>query len=284
MLGLRKIKTDADFKWPLEVGTEVIAPDAAVDFNPVAHQKGGFLILPNAQGDYIFLKGDLWAVVEFNESDVVYLSEDAIKVSKCKIVHISEKSDGLLEYFKNVEFDSRSAYYWATFIGDAEHMRKFITESEWAYHWAKNAYPDDKEHMLKFIKEPQWAYLWAYQTSDASEIEHMKQFVTSSEYAFWWAFTIGDKEHMRQFVNQSDHAYWWACTLGDVEHMRQFISNSQFAYQWAMNVGDVDYMRQFVTESCWAYHWIEDIGDAEEMLPFVTDAYYKQLLNAKFQW
>lgn len=137
MYGLRKINKDGihyDFHWPLEVGAIVTAPD----WNPSARCGGGLHVLPNAQGNYGLLDGHYWAVVEFDESELVMIDSEKGKVPSCKIVHLSESTDGLLDYFRDVQFNSISAYCWALDIGDCEHMKQFVTEPEQAYWWARN--------------------------------------------------------------------------------------------------------------------------------------------------
>lgn len=156
MYGLRKINKDGmhyDFQWPLEVGAVAIAPD----WNPVAECGGGLHVLPNAQGSYDLLVGHYWAVVEFDESELVMIGSDKGKVPSCKIVHLSESTDGLLEFFRDVQFDQESAYKWALNIGDCEHMKQFVTVSQWAYYWALNI--GDREHMKQFVTESEWAFL-----------------------------------------------------------------------------------------------------------------------------
>jgi hypothetical protein len=59
------------------------------------------------------------------------------KVPECKIVYLSETTDGLFDFFKDVEFDTDSAFGWAYNIGDREYMRHFVTDSTWAYLWAR---------------------------------------------------------------------------------------------------------------------------------------------------
>ena len=128
MYGLRKINKDGkhyDFQWPLEVGATAITPD----WNPEPTCGGGLHLLPNAQGAYCLLDGYYWAVVEFDESKMVMIDGEKAKVPECKIVHLSETTDGLFKFFKDVKFDSRSAYGWAYYIGDREYMKQFVTDT-----------------------------------------------------------------------------------------------------------------------------------------------------------
>jgi hypothetical protein len=177
MYGLRKINKDGmhfGFQWPLTVGATATAPY----WNPEPECGGGLHVLPNAQGDYILLQGHYWAVVQFDESELVMIDSGKGKVPSCKIVHISETTDGLFDFFKGVQSDSQSAFGWAKMIGDREHMRQFVTEPRWAYYWARKF--GDREHMMQFVTDPVWAYMWA---SDIGDREHMKQFISESEWA-----------------------------------------------------------------------------------------------------
>ena len=216
MYGLRKIHKDGmhyNFRWPLEVGAVVTAPD----WNPEAECGGGLHIFPNAQGNYDLLDGYYWAVVEFDEAELVVIDSEKGKVPSCKIAYISEDTDGLLDFFKEVQFDNNNAYNWARWIGDREHMIQFITEPRWAYYWARDI--GDREHMRQFVTEPEWAYKWA--------------------------LYIGDREHMRQFINEPDWAYYWALNIGDREYMIQFITEPKWAYSWALDIGDREHMKQY---------------------------------------
>ena len=139
MYGLRKIAKDGtniynDFVWPLEVGAEV----EAFDWNPKPIYGGGLYCLPNAQGDWTTLNGDDWAVIEFDEKDMVLIGVNKYKVRKCKIVFLSEhpKGKGMDRFFDFEKFDSESAYFWALFIGNQDQLVDRITESEWACYWA----------------------------------------------------------------------------------------------------------------------------------------------------
>jgi hypothetical protein len=218
MYGLRKINQNGmhhGFQWPLTVGSAV----SALDWNPSPKCGEGLHVLPNAQGSYSLLDGHFWAVVEFDESELVMIGSGVGKVPSCTIVHISDNTDGLLDFFKDVQFSSESAFGWAHHIGDREHMKQFVTEPLWAYYWARNI--GDREHMMQFVTESGWAYLWA---DDIGDSEHMKQFVTESEWAYEWARNIGDREHMRQFVTHPTWAYEWAVNIGDRKHMKQFFN------------------------------------------------------------
>jgi hypothetical protein len=214
MYGLRKINKDGkhyDFQWPLKVGSIAIAPD----WNSKPKCGGGLHLLPNAQGSYGLLNGDYWAVVEFDESKMVMINNEKAKVPECKIVYLSETTDGLLKFFKDVKFNSQSAIGWAYFVGDREYMKQFVTEQKWAYYWACDI--GDQEYMKQFVTDSTWAYCWA---RDIGDREYMKQFVTDSEYAYWWAYYIGDREYMKQFITEQEWKYCWAKYIGDKEYMK----------------------------------------------------------------
>lgn len=177
--GLRKINKNGihfKFQWPLEVGAVATAPD----WNPEPDCGGGLHFFDvESNADFYVLYGDYWAVIEYDETKAVAIrGGEKHKVESCKIVHLSESVDGLLDFFKNYKFTPRSAYGWALSIGDREHMKQFVTEPEWAYCWALNI--GDREYMKQFVTESEWAYKWAL---DIGDKEHMKQFVIGSEWA-----------------------------------------------------------------------------------------------------
>ena len=147
--GLRKISKDGknrynDFVWPLEVGAEVVCPD----WNPKPNCGGGLHCLEDAQGAWELLEGNYWAVLEYDSANRINIDDNKVKVSKCKIVFLSENHQGLDKYFKKYfkKFDNRTAYHWAYNIGDRDIMIDRITESEWAYDWAR--YIGNKDVMI----------------------------------------------------------------------------------------------------------------------------------------
>lgn len=153
MYGLRKINQDGkhyDFKWPLEVGAVAKCPD----WNPKPECGGGLHLLPEATGDYLLLDGHYWCVVEFDESQMVRIDGDKAKVPECRIVYLSENTDGLRKFFNFNKFDSETAYKWALKIGDREIMRDKITHNCHAYLWA--FYIGDREIMRERIIDPFW--------------------------------------------------------------------------------------------------------------------------------
>ena len=104
MYGLRKISKDGQnpynfFIWPLIVGAEVEAPD----WNPEPVCGGGLHCLVKGRGDWSLLCGDYWAVLEFDEKDIVYLHRGFCKVKKCKIVFLSENPS--VEMLKYLDLD-----------------------------------------------------------------------------------------------------------------------------------------------------------------------------------
>ena len=145
MRGLRKINKDGihyEFRWPLEVGAIATAPD----WNTEPECGGGLHTLPNAKGDYRLLIGDLWAVVEFDETTMIVIDGQKAKVPSCKIVYLSEDPPKYTDWFDGPP-DSQSAYGWVNKIGDREYMKQFITDPLYAYNRAKNI--GDEEHMKK---------------------------------------------------------------------------------------------------------------------------------------
>jgi hypothetical protein len=103
--------------------------------------------LPNARGDWYLLEGDYWAVLEFDEKDKVQIDSDKCKVKKCKIVFLSEKTEGILKYFDVNKFDSRTAYFWARNIGNRKIMINRITSIADAYLWCRDI--GNKKFMIK---------------------------------------------------------------------------------------------------------------------------------------
>ena len=169
MYGLRKISKNGkndfnDFVWPLEVGAEVEAPD----WNPEPKCGGGLHCLPNAIGSWGLLNGYFWAVLEFDEKDMVLIGNDKCKVKKCKIVFLSENPEGMIKFFDHEKINSETAYKWARDIGNKNIMIDKILESRWAYWWGRNI--GNRDIMIDRI--------------------------TESERAFWWALDIGDKDIM----------------------------------------------------------------------------------------
>jgi hypothetical protein len=147
MYGLRKITKDGDndyndFVWPRTVGAEVEAPDWNSD--PICG--GGLHCLPEACGAWGLMFGEYWAVLEFDENDMVQIDNEKCKVKKCKIVFLSENPEGMLKFFDINKFDSETAFFWARFIGNKDIMIDKITESEWACYWA--CFIGNKEIML----------------------------------------------------------------------------------------------------------------------------------------
>ena len=136
MYGLRKVAKNGkndynDFVWPLEVGAEVEAPD----WNTIRECGGGLHCLPNATGNWYLLDGEYWAVLEFDEKDMVQVDSGKCKVKKCKIAFLSENPEGMLQFFDHEKFDPETARYWAYYVGDREKMIDKISEPGWVYEW-----------------------------------------------------------------------------------------------------------------------------------------------------
>ena len=103
-----------NFIWPLEVGAEVEAPD----WNSEPEYGGGFYCLLNAQGNWGLLKGEYWAVLEFDENEMVQIDSEKCKVRKCKIVFLSENPEGMIKFFDYENFNLKTYYSWILNIGD----------------------------------------------------------------------------------------------------------------------------------------------------------------------
>jgi hypothetical protein len=215
MYGLRKIRKDGtncynDFVWPLTVGAEVVAPD----WNTARDCGGGLHCLPNAQGDWTLLRGEYWAVLEFDEKDMVQIGLNKCKVKKCKIVFLSENHEGMLTFFDASKFDSRTAYFWAKNIGNLKIMIDRITTSYYAYLCAM--YIGNREIMIDRITDSLWAYLWA--------------------------MNIGNRDIMIDRIADSRWAYYWALYIGNRDIMIDRITDSYWAYLWARDIGNRDLM------------------------------------------
>ena len=44
-------------------------------------------------------------------------------------------------------------------IGDQEYMKQFVTDSTWAYCWARDI--GDRDYMKQFVTDSEYAYCWA---------------------------------------------------------------------------------------------------------------------------
>lgn len=151
MYGLKKIAKDGvdkrdNFIWPLEIGVEVEAPT----WNRESTWNRGLACMVEARGMFGMTKGEYWAVLEFDEKDVICVNSLECKIKKCKIVFLSEDPEGILQFFDWNNFNSETAYQWAYYIGDREKMINKITEPEWAYFWASNI--GNREIMATKIK------------------------------------------------------------------------------------------------------------------------------------
>jgi len=74
----------------------------------------------------------------------------------------------------------------------------------------------DKQEMIDRITESEYAYLWA---RDIGDEEVMVDRVTDSYYAYVWARFIGNPEVMIDRVTESKWAYHWAREIGNQEVM-----------------------------------------------------------------
>jgi hypothetical protein len=247
--------------------------------------------LRNGNGEWSLLDGDDWLVIEALEEDVVDIDEDKCKFRTGKIIFRGDKS-GLHKFAPLLANTSKSAYRWATTIGDHHIIKNRIIEPEWAYRyalfvmnnstlplgektWFKKFFffslPKNKalEKMKKMIIDSEWAYQWAKVIGDR---EIMRDRVTNSEWAYYWARDIGDHEIMRERITESQWAYIWARKIGDREIMIDRVTESQWAYCWAIQIGDKEIMRERITESKWAYEWAKIFGDRDVMRERITES------------
>lgn len=136
MYGLRKIfqhGRHCGFQWPLEVGAIAKAPD----WNPAPVCGGGLHFLPEAKGDFHLLLGHYWCVIEFDEIKMVRINKHKAKVEECKIVFLSESTDGLITFFDHSKWNEDQALNWAYFTGDSELVLKHIKSPRHALYWAQ---------------------------------------------------------------------------------------------------------------------------------------------------
>ena len=194
MYGLRKIAKDGKnpynfFIWPLIVDAEVEAPD----WNPEPFCGGGLHCLPNAIGNWHLLVGDYWAVLEFDEKDMVLIDDaDKCKVKKCKIVFLSEDpSEEMLQFFDHEQFNSEIAYLWGLHFGNRDIMFPKIVESKWAYYWADNF--GNQDVLIDRITESEYAYYWARNIGNR---DIMIDRITNTYWALEWASHIGNQDIM----------------------------------------------------------------------------------------
>lgn len=212
----------------------------------IERKKRWIEVLQDAQGGYSTIYGKYWVVIEYDTFDSKKMNDfmNTVRVKRAKVIHVTEDSSTLFEFFKDVEFDDRSAFQWAVHIGDREHMRKFI-------------------------KTPEWAFFWATQFPEQRDL--MRDKIVNSEYAYKWVRDFGiEHDLMRQKVNESEWAYRWAVDIGDKEIMKQFVTDERWAFEWAQIFQDRD-MKDRIKSSKYAYMWMLNIGDEKEMMPLVTD-------------
>jgi hypothetical protein len=152
-----------------QVGDTVTAPD----WNPEPECGNGLHGLKQGNGNWYYLTGDDWLVIEVAEEDVVDIDDDKCKFRTGKIVYRGDK-EGLHQFASVMATDSRSAFYWGREIGDKEIMIDRVTDSDWAYEWAKAI--GDREIMIDRI--------------------------TNCRNAYWWARDIGDREIMRERITE----------------------------------------------------------------------------------
>jgi phenolic acid decarboxylase len=92
---------------------------------------------------------------------------------------LKNKRDRL--YIINRITDSKWAYRWARYIGNRDVMIDRITESEYAYRWARDI--GDREVMIDRVTESQWTFYWARNIGDQNI---MKSRVIETEWINEW--------------------------------------------------------------------------------------------------
>ena len=189
MLILKKIKKDFTtynkFKYP-KAGETV----KATLWKPTKKcDEYGLYGLPEGNGNWHLLEGEVWTIIECDEKDVVVFDYKC-KFKEGKIVYRSSKPP--VEFGNKVKIDnSASAYYWAMDIGNKDVMIDRITDSEYAYYWAKCI----------------------------GNQNIMIDKVTNSEYAYYWAKYIGNQDVMINRIIKPYCAYLWARDIGNRDVM-----------------------------------------------------------------
>ena len=263
MYGLRKISKNNkneffdeidefnDYDWPLEVGKRI---------NKTPPKRGDLYCLLNAKGNWNLLSGEYWAVLEFDEKDMVLIDNEKCKVKKCKIIFLSENPEGMLKFFDHEKFDSATAFKWASFVGNKDIMISKISESRWAYVWAKDI--GNEDIMIDRITDSFWAYFWA---KNIGNQDIMINKITDPKMAFYWAKFHGNKDVMIDRITEPQWAYEWAKDIGNQDIMIDRITESEWAFNWAIFIGNKDIMIDRITESEWAYFWLINIGNRDEL-------------------
>lgn len=222
MLGLAK------FKEKVEVGTIVESPYWGV--LPV--RGSGIFVLQKAQGDYNNLKGQYWAVLEYETSaDNFVLFKDRVEIYRGKVVYYSDDPSGLINFFKDEQFDENSAFSWAKLIGNREYMKNFISSDSFALQWAKEI--GDADHMIKFIKTPEFAMEWILRINreDRFALKHI--IAKSSKYSrIYGEIYRREADDMIDYVTDEDDAFMWAARIGNKDVMRQRIKSDIAKYWW----------------------------------------------------
>ena len=109
------------------------------DWNPEPKCGNGLHGLLEGNGNWLLLEGSDWFVIEAKTEDIVEIDKDKCKSRTGKILF-----RGTTEKLRKSEFsakfnnlNSHAAYCWAINIGNIDLMINKVTDSKWAYHWAK---------------------------------------------------------------------------------------------------------------------------------------------------
>ncbi len=116
-------------------------------------------------------------------------------------------------------------------------VTQHITESKYAYYWAKDI--GNKDIMINRVTDSEWAYYWARFIGNQ---DIMINRITDSVYAYRWARDIGNRDIMIDRITKSEWAYYWAMGIGNRDIMINRITDSKYAYCWARGIGDKDIM------------------------------------------
>ena len=158
---------------------------------------------PDVMVDWSTLNGSHWAVLEFDERDLIlkkpwglekspqnYFKKYKIKKFKIIDTHPLDKinSKRMLSFFNPLNFNSQSAYAWALNIGNQDIMIDRITESKYAYMWAVSF--GDKDVMVDKIVESEWAFWWAF--SFPEDRKKMFYRITDPRWSACWVVKFGN--------------------------------------------------------------------------------------------
>lgn len=212
MYAFRKIFTQdvGYYVWPTTINT-LVTYDSSKYYDDFLSDG---LNITTVNGNYNTLEGDTWAVVSYDESDLIESSNPTLTVvSQLTIVYTCETPDSTFKsYFDLNSLDSESAYQWATYIGDIDIMSDNITDESVMGRWVKYINPADHDKFITQITTPQWAYWWATEIGD---VDVMKPKINDSMYSFYWALNHPeDQAEMQQYVTEQPWIDYWTQLIG----------------------------------------------------------------------